>query len=92
MNQPPSGFGYSAEVELNLQLGDRVISLHAVGPERVKLREPIDAPPGPAEVIVIVDGDEERTPVMLPDGLSRDSKYARTIRESASAKLPSRSA
>lgn len=83
MIQPSSDFGYSAEVDLRLQLCDRVISLHAVGSERIKIREPIDAPPGPAEVIVCIDGRERRSPVMLPDGLSRDSKYARTIRESA---------
>ncbi|MCA9110023.1 MAG: hypothetical protein KDA52_08765 [Planctomycetaceae bacterium] len=60
-----------------------MISLHAVGPESVKLREPMDAPPGPAEVIVSIDGEESYTPVMLPDGLSSDSKYARTIRQPA---------
>jgi hypothetical protein len=82
-SQPSTDFGYSAEIDLRLQLGEQIISLHAVGPERIKLREPMDAPPGPAEVIVIIDGEESRSPVMLPDGLSRDSKYARTIRESA---------
>ncbi|MGD9853375.1 MAG: hypothetical protein AB7U20_00330 [Planctomycetaceae bacterium] len=56
MLQPPSDFGHSAEIDLRLQLGDRVISLHAVGPERVTLREPTEAPAGPAEVIVCIDG------------------------------------
>jgi len=83
MIQPSSNFGYSSEVDLRLDLGGRQVSLHAVGPERVTLREPTDAPPGPAEVIVCIDGRERRSPVMLPDGLSRDSKYARTIRETA---------
>jgi hypothetical protein len=83
MIQPVTAFGHSAEVDLRLKIGDRILSLHAVGPERIKLREPIDAPPGPAEVIVSIDGEESRSAVMLPDGLSRDSKYARTIRESA---------
>jgi hypothetical protein len=87
MAQPSNGFGHSAEVDLRLEIGDQVISLHAVGPERVAVRQPIDAPPGPAVVIVAIDGDESRSPVILPDGLSRDSRYARTIREPTVARL-----
>jgi hypothetical protein len=81
MSHPSTDFGYSAEVELCLQVGDQFISLHAVGPERVTLREPIDAPPGPAVVIVAVDGKQSRSNVMLPDGLTCASKHARTVRE-----------
>jgi hypothetical protein len=70
--------GYSSTVDLSLELAGETISLHAIGPDRITLREAYEAPPGPATVVMRVDGSEHRWSVILVDGLRPDSKIART--------------
>ncbi|MGQ0636166.1 MAG: hypothetical protein ACT4QC_16255 [Planctomycetaceae bacterium] len=73
------GNGYSATVKLDLEVGDRLISLHQIGPGTIWLREPIDLPPCDAIVVMHIDDHEQRWPVYLPDGLSRESCSGRTF-------------
>jgi hypothetical protein len=79
MSEPQRAYGYSAKVSLNLEVDGRLISLHQIGPDSIWLREPIDLPPGDATVIMHVDEFEQQWAVYLPDGLSANSREARTI-------------
>ena len=58
---------YSAVVTLNLIVGDQVYPLAQVGPEMVILKTAAVIPPGPATVVTIVDGDERRSDVIIPE-------------------------
>ena len=68
---------YSAEVILSLVVGDRTVKLSQVGPHFVLLAEPIELPPGPAEVHVNVDGHVHRRKVYLVDGINPTSTRVR---------------
>jgi hypothetical protein len=89
MNSNPAGYGYSACVELQLIVGERIYDLHAIGPGRICLRDPAELAPCEALVVMQVDGHEDRWPVYLPDGLSANKREARTVPHSAA---PARSA
>ena len=80
MIQPSQTNGYSSTVDLSLELVGETISLHAIGPDLITLREAYEAPPGPATVVMRVDGRERRWSVLLVDGLRPDSKIARVER------------
>lgn len=77
MLQASHNNGYSSSVDLSLELAGETISLHAIGPDRITLREAYEAPPGPVTVVMRMDGDECRWSVVLLDGLRRDSRIAR---------------
>lgn len=49
-------------------VGGREYELSQIGPSGVRLREPADLPPGEAEIIMSVDGEECRWIVILPHG------------------------
>lgn len=69
--------GHSAVVELELIVDGRRIELAQVAPEFVIVQEPDDLAPCVAEVIVRVDGDENRRMVELVDGIQRSSTRTR---------------
>lgn len=74
-NSPISelGGGYSASVDLRLRVNGCTFPALQVGRDRVVLSEVCSLPEGPAEVIVIVDGVEDRFPVRIEDrGLVRE--------------------
>lgn len=75
MNQAPNG--YSADVDIKLVVGDRVLDVAQVLHEEVILRDPIDAPPGPAELVLTIDGREHRRAAELADGLSATERHVR---------------
>ncbi len=58
---------YSAVVSLRLLAGGKVYALGQVGPDMVILKEPALVPPGPATVVTIVDGKEQRSEVIIPE-------------------------
>ncbi len=66
-------------MRLDLVLAERTISLHAIGPDKIRLREPVEAAPCEAEVVMRVDDFEDRWAVYLPDGLSANQLEARTV-------------
>ena len=68
---------YSAEVVLSLIVGERTIKLSQVGPHFVSLSEPIELPPGPADVHVNVDGHVHCRKVYLVDGTNPTSTRVR---------------
>jgi hypothetical protein len=63
-----SAFGYSSEVQLFLEVGERSYRLAQIAPESVMLREPADLPPSEAEVVMRINGRERRWPVFLTHG------------------------
>lgn len=85
MSQNSRNYRYSSTVDLNLELVGETISLHAIGPDRITLREAYEVPTGPATVVMRVDGDERRWSVLLVDDLRRDSRIARIEQVSCDA-------
>jgi hypothetical protein len=79
MHSTPPSTGYSAEVRLHLIVGNDLLELASIGPAEVSLRELTELPPGPAEVVMHGDSFERRWQVDLPDGISRNSRYVRTV-------------
>ena len=61
----PKRRSHSATVELSLNLAGRVVPLWEVGPNFVVLRTPERIPPGPAEVVVSIDGTLSQRSVEL---------------------------
>lgn len=59
------GSGYSASVQLRLRVNGCVFAASHVSRGEVVLREPTALPDGPAEIIVAVDGTEDRFPVRI---------------------------
>jgi hypothetical protein len=52
-----SPLGHSADVDLKLHLGDRVVALAQTSRSEIILAEDADVPVGPARVESIVDGE-----------------------------------
>jgi hypothetical protein len=69
--------GHSAVVELELIVGGRSVELSQVAPEFLIVQHPENLAPCQAEVIVRVDGDENRRRVFLVDGISASSARVR---------------
>ncbi len=78
MDHSPVGTGYSANVRLELHVGQQIFELAEVAPESVFLRKPVTLPPSEAEVVMYVDGQRSVWQVELPDGLSAGSPNTRT--------------
>ena len=68
--------GHSAVVRMRLVLNGHSLRIAQLGPDFLILREPADHPPSNAEITLVVDGNEERWPVHLSEGIRRE--YERT--------------
>ena len=66
--------GYSADVRMTLRLNGHTIPIAQMGPDFLILDEPVDHPPCVADVVLSVDGNEQRWKVRLPEGIQRDRK------------------
>ncbi|MSR60137.1 MAG: hypothetical protein EXS05_21265 [Planctomycetaceae bacterium] len=62
--------GYSALVNLQLEVGDESFDLAQVGPNDIVFAEPTTLSPCEAQVVMQVDGNERRWHVELPNGAS----------------------
>jgi hypothetical protein len=60
---------HSAEVRVELYLNGTVFNVAQMGRDFLILRNPADHPPGPAQILTSIDGQETRWPVQLPDGI-----------------------
>lgn len=70
-----NGNGYSAKVELHLQINGSWLRLSQVGPEMLIFREPqAIAPQTEGTLIVKIDDFEKRQAVLLYDGATLNSK------------------
>jgi hypothetical protein len=61
--------GHSADVRIQLRLNGHVLSVAQLGPDFLILRKPAEHTPAQAEIAMSVDGEEERWPVYLTDGI-----------------------
>lgn len=68
---------HSADVQMHLSVNGHVVSIGHLGPDYVILDDPIDHPPGDAQVVLAIDGKERRWQVRLVDGLSASQARAR---------------
>jgi hypothetical protein len=66
--------GHSARVRMELRLDGSVLAISHLGPDYLILAEPVDSPPGRAEIAMSIDGREHRWAVHLPAGLSASSR------------------
>ena len=73
MSIPVSAARYSAIIKGELRIGDRTIRLAQVGPEFVIVDAALELPPGPAILIIDVDGEITRREIDLPHGAPADS-------------------
>jgi len=78
MTSSNSTAGFSAQVRLELIVGDRTCDLAEIGPDSVYLRNPISLPPAEADVIMHVDGKRRVWRVYLPDGIREGDKLVKT--------------
>jgi hypothetical protein len=61
--------GHSANVVMALQVNGHALSIAQMGPDFLLLDEPTEHPAGVAQVLLSVDGHEERWAVRLPEGI-----------------------
>jgi hypothetical protein len=69
--------GYSATVRMHLLVGTQSLSVAQVGPDFIILEAPASLTPARAELVVEIDGTEERTPIFLPDGVRATDERTR---------------
>jgi hypothetical protein len=76
MHKPFQPTGHSADVRLELLVGEQTIQLAQLLRDTIIVAAPTALPPCAAEVRLTIDGHETRWPVYLPDGISADSTRA----------------
>lgn len=64
--------GHSADVRIALLLDGAMLPASHLGPDFIVLKNPADHPPSRAEILVAIDGEEQRWSVQLVDGVSRE--------------------
>jgi hypothetical protein len=69
-----SDTGYSPPISIDLTLHGQRYEVASVGPDRLYLSEPANAPPGRGVVRLTVDGRSTFTHVELPDGLDPSNR------------------
>ncbi len=72
--------GYSATVEMFLDIDGVKHDLSHMGPEFVILAKPMNCPPCEAVVGLSVDGRLKQWPVLLPEGISEVTSRVRTAK------------
>ncbi len=59
---------------MELRLNGSILTISHLGPDYLILTEPVDRPPGQAEIVMSIDGSQSRWSVRLPVGLSAASR------------------
>lgn len=72
MTAPETKLGHSSTVRMQLRVNGSTLSVREVGPDFIVLANSIDHPPTDAELIISIDGQEDRRILTLVDGLRRD--------------------
>ena len=73
MSAHSSSSGYSAQVAIELRLGERTVEVAQIGPDFLILSETISHPACEATIVLSVDKTERSLPVFLPEGVSSTS-------------------
>jgi hypothetical protein len=66
----PITSSHSADVRMEVRVNGRVLSLTHLGRDFFVLDTPIDHPPTEADMLLAIDGHEDRWRVWLPQGIS----------------------
>ena len=67
--------GYSANVDIRLEVEGVVLDVAQVDRDSLILREPYEsAPTGNARIVITVDGREHPHPVILHQGIQKESR------------------
>lgn len=61
---------YSADIDMFLLLDQRKLPLGQLGPAHCIVEAPESFPPQSGEIVLIIDGNESRLPVYLPNGIN----------------------
>jgi hypothetical protein len=77
---PQDNAAHSAVVRMQLTLNGHVFSVSQLGPDFLMLRNPVDHPPAPADMVVSIDGREKRWPVYLVEGIKVSERMTRISR------------
>jgi hypothetical protein len=72
--------GYSATVQMFLEVGGVRHDVSHMGPEFIILAKPVNCPPCEAVVGLSVDGRLKQWPVKLPEGISEAASRVRTAK------------
>jgi len=75
MTSSNSTTGFSAQVRLELIVGDRTCELAEIGPDSVYLRDPVSLPPGEADVVMHVEGKRRVWRVFCPMEFGRAKSW-----------------
>ena len=70
---------FSSDVDIQMIVGDEVLSVSKIGPELLTLKSAVSLPPCDAEVVLTVDGQISRWTVRLPEGASSESRQVKTV-------------
>lgn len=62
---------------MGLIVGSKRLPVAKVGPDFIVLKEPIHLNPSRAELIVEIDGVEDRSSIFLPDGVTASDERTR---------------
>ncbi len=69
MTANPQKLGYSADVQMQLFVDGRILSIGQLSIGFMMLDDPVDLPPSEAVISLTIDGDERRWTVYLLDGI-----------------------
>jgi hypothetical protein len=67
-------YGHSAIVRMELCVNGLVLPIAQLGPNFLVLENPIDHPPGEAEIGMWIDGREDRWRVRLAEGIKAEQR------------------
>jgi hypothetical protein len=65
-----STHSHSADVQMRLFVNGHVLNIAQIGPSFLMLDQPIEHPPTEAEILMSIDGHQDRWRVHLPNGIS----------------------
>ena len=68
----PVGNKYSSNVRLRLECDGAIIPLAQVAPDWIMPVQPVDLPPCEVDIVIQVDGVEDRRQMRLTNGMSVD--------------------
>ena len=65
---------HSSDIDMYLIIGDEKHSVHAVGGDKLTMRDPVDIPISPVELFIVVDGRVTRRKGTLRYAMSSKRK------------------
>ena len=69
--------GHSARVRMELRIHGQVVPIAQMGPDFVIVKEPVEFPPGQAEIFMSIDGSARSWHVYLVEGVTARRRETR---------------